>query len=299
MRKETTVVIVGGGPAGLYFANLCEKEKINYLLLDASNEVGGQITHLYPEKEIVDIPGIKSIISKDYIAKLVSCVDQSKILLNTKVEKIENNEVFAYNLSVKAKYIILAIGLGFSSPRPLGVEHENECENILYHLKKFDFLKGKKVAIFGGGDSALDWSKEISKISDDVHLIHRRTEFRGNPETIKDCKNLKIHLPYIPYSIEYDNGKATSVVIKEVLPEDQPEHLEKICVDYILVNYGNVAANCDFGFEKNGLFVKVDSDNRVKNNIFAIGDICDYENKKRRIAPSIVECERVFKLIKC
>lgn len=298
MRKETTVVIVGAGPAGLYFANLCEKEKIDYLLLDASNEVGGQITHLYPEKEMVDIPGIKSIISKDYITKLVSCVDQSKILLNTKVEKIENNEVFACNLSVKAKYIILAIGLGFSSPRPLGVEHENECKNILYHLKKFDFLKGKKVAIFGGGDSALDWSKEISKISDDVHLIHRRTEFRGNPETIKDCKNLKIHLPYIPYSLEYDNEKATSVVIKEVLPEDQPEHLEKICVDYVLVNYGNVAANCDFGFEKNGLFVKVDSDNRVKNNIFAIGDICDYENKKRRIAPSIVECERVFKLIK-
>lgn len=297
MIKETKVVIIGAGPAGLYFANLCEKAGIDYLVLEASNEVGGQITHLYPEKEIVDIPGIASIKSGDYIKKLYQGVDHEKIILDTSVEKIENNQVFAKEIVVKAEYIVLAIGLGFSSPRPLGVEHENECENILYHLKKFDFLKNKKVAIFGGGDSALDWSKEISKLSDDVHLIHRRTEFRGNPETIKDCKNLSIHLPYVPHSIECENGKATSVIIKEVKEEGQPEHLEKIPVDYILVNYGNVAANVDFGFERNGLFIKVDQDGRVQKNVFAVGDICDYENKKRRIAPSIVECDRVFKII--
>lgn len=298
MIKETDVAIIGAGPAGLYFANLCEKAGIDYLLIDASNEVGGQITHLYPEKEIVDIPGIKLIISKDYIAQLLKGVNHQKIVLNTKVEKIEKNMVFAEEFVVKAKYILLAVGLGFSSPRPLGVEHENECSNILYHLKKFDFLKNKKVAIFGGGDSALDWSKEISKISNDVHLIHRRTEFRGNPETIKDCRNLKLHLPYVPYSLEYDGEKATSVTIKEVRPEGEPEHLEKIAVDYILVNYGNVAANCDFGFKREGLFIKVDKDNRVNGNIFAVGDICDYENKKRRIAPLIAECDKVFEIIR-
>lgn len=295
--KETKIVIVGAGPAGLYFANLCEKAGMDYLLIDASNEIGGQITHLYPEKEIVDIPGIKTIISKDYIARLEKGINPEKIVLNTKVEKIEKDRVFAGNFTVKAEYIILAIGLGFSSPRPLGVEHENECSNILYHLKKFDFLKDKKVAIFGGGDSALDWSKEISKISNNVHLIHRRTEFRGNADTIKDCTNLSVHLPYVPYSLEYKDGKATSVTIKEVRAEGEPEHLEKIDVDYILVNYGNVAANCDFGFEKQGLFIKVDNDCRVQNNIFAVGDVCEYENKKRRIAPSIAECDKVFKLI--
>ena len=44
-------------------------------------------------------------------------------------------------------------------------------------------------------------------------------------------------------------------------------------------------------------FLKVDKDNKVKDNIFAVGDICDYDNKKRRIAPSIAECDKVFKLI--
>ena len=297
MNKEVKVVIVGAGPAGLYFANLCQKSHLDYLLIDASNEVGGQITHLYPEKEIVDIPGIKSIKSKDYIQQLYEPLNKDNILLNTKITKIENNEVFADNFHAKADYIVLAVGLGFSSPRPLGVDRENECSNILYHLKDFAFLKDKKVAIFGGGDSALDWSKEISKISNDVHLIHRRTEFRGNPETIKDCHNLTVHLPYIPYSIEYDNGKATNVTIKEVLPEGEKEHFETISVDYILVNYGNVASNCDFGFEREGLFVKVDHQCRIRNNIFAVGDICEYENKKRRIAPSIEECHKVFEAI--
>ena len=297
MTKETTVLIIGAGPAGLYFANLCEKGGIDYILLDASDTVGGQITHLYPEKEIIDIPGIKSIVSKDYVQMLLNGINKQNLLLNTKVEKIENNTVFAGDFIAKSKYIVLAIGLGFSSPRPLGLEHEDECSNILYHLKKFDFLKNKKVAIFGGGDSALDWSREISKISDNVHLIHRRTEFRGNAETIKNCFNLSVHRPYIPYSIEYDNHLAKSVTIKEVRSDGEPEHFETIPVDYILVNYGNVASNCDFGFERQGLFVKVDHNNRVNNNVFAVGDICEYENKKRRIAPLIEECDKVFKLI--
>lgn len=297
MLKETKVVIIGAGPAGLYFASLCEQKKVDYLVLEASDELGGQLTRLYPEKEIVDIPGITSIKAKEFVELLKSKLNQEKIILNTKVEKIENNCVFAGKITVKAQYVIIAIGLGFSSPRPLGVEHENECENILYSLKEFSFLKDKKVAIFGGGDSALDWTKEISKISDGVHLIHRRTEFRGDPKTIENCHNIAIHLPFVPDSIKVQNGIAKSVRIKEVVPIGTNPSFIDIPVDYILVNYGNQPSNSNFGFEQNGLFIKVNESCEIKTNIFAVGDICDYENKKRRIAPLIGECDKVFKII--
>ena len=50
--------------------------------------------------------------------------------------------------------------------------------SIFYSVKDKNNFKDKKICIFGGGDSALDWAIELSKISD-VVLVHRRNEFRG------------------------------------------------------------------------------------------------------------------------
>ena len=46
-------------------------------------------------------------------------------------------------------------------------------------------------------------------------------------------------------------------------------------------------------------FLVVDSDNKVEQNIFAIGDVCQYQNKTRRIAPGLKEADKVFDLITC
>lgn len=296
MNITKKVVIIGAGPAGLNFAILCEKHRIDYVLIEATNEIGGQLTKLYPEKEIVDIPNIKCIKAKDYILSLKEQINSDNIKLNLRIEKIENNTVFAGENTYFTEYIIICTGLGFSSPRPLGIPGENACKNILYSLKSYDFLADKKVAIFGGGDSALDWAKEISAITNDAHLIHRRTEFRGNPETIKNCKNLKIHLPYIPFSLLIEDEIAKSI---EIINANQDVNDKIIIpVDYILVNYGNIANNNGFGFNQTGSFINVDSNNMIKPNIFAIGDVANYENKKRRIAPLLDECQNVFSQIK-
>ena len=176
MENYHNIIIIGAGPVGLYFASKCEEKGLDYLILEGSESVGGQLTRLYPEKQIVDIPGIKSIRSADYIELLKSKVDQNHIVHCAQVSSIKNGnpiELFAGKTAYFCKKLVIATGLGASVPRPLGVEHENECENIIYSVHSFDHLKNKRVAIFGGGDSALDWAKEISAISDNVHLIHR------------------------------------------------------------------------------------------------------------------------------
>ena len=298
MKNSYKVIIIGAGPIGLYFASKCEEAQINYLVLEGSDSVGGQLTRLYPEKDIVDIPGIECIKAKDYIALLWSKISRNKVVLEAHVSNIKVSDKIEISTGKTIYFcekLVIATGLGASVPRPLGVEHENECDNIIYSVKSFDHFKDKKVAIFGGGDSALDWAKAISAISDNVHLIHRRTEFRGNPDTIKDCHNLKIHLPYVPSYIEYKDGKATSVIIKKV-DEDK---LEKIDVDYIFVNYGNIASFSSFPFKMEGSFLVVDEQNKVAENVFALGDVCQYENKTRRIAPGLKEADKVFKLITC
>ena len=296
MENFHKVIIVGAGPIGLYFASKCEEKKIDYLLLEGSNELGGQLTRLYPEKDIVDIPGIASIKAKEYIELLKSKISPKNIVFGAQVKEVKNGDkiqIFAGNSVYFCEFLVIATGLGASVPRPLGVEHESECNNIIYSVKSFHHLKDKRVAIFGGGDSALDWAYHISKISDYTHLIHRRLEFRGNPETIKDCKNLHIHLPFIPHSIEYKDGLATSVTIKKV-DEDK---FEKIDVDYIFVNYGNIASFTSFPFKMDGSFLCVDADNKVEGKVFAIGDVCAYENKTRRIAPGIKEANKVLDII--
>lgn len=300
--KHVAILIIGAGPAGLYFANKCEKDKLDYLLIEASDTLGGQLTRLYPEKEIVDIKGIDSIKSKDYISLLLKGIDQNKIVLNTKATEIIPGDQISIKTNreeYKSDYLIIATGLGSSTPRPLGVDNENNVTNIAYKLDDFTVLKDKRVAVFGGGDSALDWAKHLSQISDNISLIHRRLEFRGNAETIKDCKNLKVYLPFVPDHIDIENNKAISVTIREVVEEGKTPKFVAIPVDLILVNYGNIAEQSSFPFEKDGAFLKVDSNNySVDKNIFVIGDVASYENKKRRIQPSIDEADHVYSLIK-
>lgn len=296
MQTFHKIIIVGAGPIGLYFANLCEKANLDYLLIEGSNDVGGQITRLYPEKEITDIPGIKSIKAKEYIKQLEAGISKAKIMFSEHILDVKQGklvELKTKNGIFTCEKLVLATGLGTTVPRPLGVEHESEVDNIIYNLNDFSFLKNKKIAIFGGGDSALDWAKQLSELSDDVHLIHRRLEFRGNPETIKNCKNLKVHLPYIPQKINIEGNKAVSVTINEVSTEKTLE----IPVDFIFVNFGNIPSQSTFPFKMTGTFLDVDKNNKVAENIFAIGDVSNYENKTRRIAPGINEANEVFKLI--
>lgn len=301
MQKHYHIIIVGGGPAGLYFANKCQNNGLDYLLIEASDTLGGQLPRLYPEKDIVDIKGIDVIKAKDYASKLANNLKKEKILLNTKVVDIvpgDKIEVKTSTPSFSCDYLVIATGLGSSTPRHLGVDHEFEVKNIVYKLDDYSQLKDKRIAIFGGGDSALDWAKHLSKISNNVSLIHRRLEFRGNADTIKDCHNLAVYLPFIPDHIDAKNNKATSITIREVVEEGKTPKFTAIPVDLILVNYGNIAETTSFNFEKDGSFLKVNPTTySITKNIFAIGDVASYENKKRRIQPSIEEADAVFNII--
>ena len=250
------VAIIGAGPIGLYFAGLCEQRNIDYAIFEADSFIGGQLTHLYPEKIIYNIPGFESVKSADYIALLASNIDSGKIRLGTKINSLDE-------LKTSYDKIIIATGIGEYQPRKLGLENE-EKYNVLYSLKEYDFLKNKKVVIFGGGDSALDWAKQLSETSD-VTLVHRRDEFRGNAETIKDC-NIKIYLSYVPESMTENKIKIKSVKSEVDLELDY---------DYILVNFGQVMSKTEF--EK-------------VNNVYYVGDATG----TRTIADGIKQANEIF-----
>lgn len=83
------VAIIGSGPAGLLAAIKCQENNIEYTLFEADDFLGGQLTHVYPEKEIVNIPGIEYIIAKDYIKSLVEKINLDNVKINTKITDID------------------------------------------------------------------------------------------------------------------------------------------------------------------------------------------------------------------
>ena len=92
MKTLHNIIIIGAGPIGLYFASKCEEQGLDYLILEGSDSVGGQLTRLYPEKQIVDIPGIESIKSADYIKLLKDKINLNKVVLDARVTSIKTGD---------------------------------------------------------------------------------------------------------------------------------------------------------------------------------------------------------------
>lgn len=291
------VIVIGAGPVGLYLAGRLNKAGISHLVLEAGDALGGQLTALYPEKEIVDIAGIASILAKDYIALLAKDVDLSNFQFKSEVVDIRSLEngakVITKDKSYEAQYAIIATGLGSYKPKPLGLERESEFANIIYSLTSFEFLKGKNVAIFGGGDSALDWAKEIARIANQTYLVHRRREFRGNVMTIKDIQEIQIFTPYVPRQLIIENETLTGIKIANA--EDNTTI--DLRVDYVLVNFGNIPSPVSFNVPKQNTGIICDEHRCVENRIYVAGDAIGVPGKIKRISDGLKDADSILATI--
>jgi len=295
MTNAIDVVVIGGGPVGLYAASLLEKEGADFLLLEGSDVLGGQITKLYPKKLVVDVPEFPIGPAETIVESLIKQIDMKRVILSSPVHSIDTkNEKIIVKTpmnSYAAKRIIIATGLGRSVPRPLGVPNESNCHEILYELKDPSLLKGKSVIVFGGGDSALDWARDLSDVAKRVSLVHRRTEFRGNPKTIEG-KRIDLYLPYTPLSIKTESGKLMGVSIKNV----NDGNVVYVSCDYVLVNYGQVPSPSTFGLplSSEGFGLIAGGGFEIAPGIFAAGDIVYDPNRKKRMAPAFEEVREIL-----
>lgn len=287
-------LIIGGGPVGLYAAAKLEVEKIPYLLLEAEDRTGGQPASLYPEKDVVDVKMFPPQAASKIVEALKNALDPQHVRCLCPVLKIQEEKdkilVTTPTETLEARNVILASGLGFHKPRTMGLPNEEKCQNILYNLKDYASLKDKRIVIFGGGDSALDWAKQLSAISPFVSLVHRRREFRGDPKTIEDCP-VHLYLPYIPFKIVEKDGLCCDIVIQNVETQD----LVTIPVDTILVNFGQVPSPSTFGLPLNkGVFGVLAPHNQASPRIYVVGDCLYDETRKKRIQPGFDEVDEVI-----
>ena len=293
---KTDVLVIGAGPVGLFAIHQLGIIGLKAEVVDNLDKIGGQCIELYPDKPIYDIPGIPECTGKELTKSLLEQIKPFKtnFQLNERVQAIskekENWKITTNkNKIFVAPNIIIAGGVGSFEPRKFPIKDIEKFENksIFYSIKDKNYFKNKKVCIFGGGDSALDWAIELSKISE-VTLVHRRNEFRGSEHSITKVKKLekegkiKIKTPFLMNSI---NGKNS---ISEVTIKDENNKVEKIKTDYLLGFFGLIMklgpiAEWGLNLDKKTIPVNTENFQTNKKGIFAIGDICTYPGKLRLI----------------
>jgi thioredoxin reductase (NADPH) len=307
---KTDVIIIGAGPVGLFAVHQLGIKGLQAVVIDNLDRAGGQCIELYPDKPIYDIPAIPECTGEELTKNLIEQIKpfSTKFFYSERVDEVKkdkdnwivktnkNNEFTAPN-------IIIAGGVGSFEPRKLSANdtEKHEGKSLFYSVKNKDDFKNKNISIFGGGDSALDWTLELSKFSK-ITLIHRRTEFRGAPHTLSEIKKLanegKI-LIKTPCQLESITGDKN---IDSILIKFEDGKIEKIKTDTILSFFGLVmklGPIAEWGLNMNKKTIEVNPENfeTNKKGIFAAGDICSYPGKLKlilsgfhEVALASVEC---------
>ena len=294
---KTDILIIGAGPTGLFTVFEAGLLGMKCHIIDSLGQPGGQCSEIYPKKPIYDIPAHPEILAGDLINKLL---DQIKPFNPTytfgetadKLEKLSDGFVITTNKGslVKGKVLVIAGGLGNFEPRKPRIENISKFEDngLQYKIVDKDIFINKNVVISGGGDSALDWTLELSKIAKKVTLIHRRNEFRGAVESVNKIQSLKdkgIIDVLTPATLVKINGEKNVESI-EIKHNDSNV---KIDTDYIKPLYGlvpkmEIFKNWGLDIDKNALVVDNSKDYSTNiKGIYAIGDINTYPGKLKLI----------------
>jgi thioredoxin reductase (NADPH) len=293
---KTDALVIGAGPTGLFAVHQLGIIGLKSEVVDNLDKIGGQCIELYPSKPIYDIPAISECTGEELTNNLLKQIEPFKtnFHIGERVEEVKKDGAnWKITTSKKkvfiAPIIIIAGGVGSFEPRKLSAKDAEKFEgkNIFYSVKDKNLFKNKKICIFGGGDSALDWAIELSNFSE-VTLVHRRAEFRGTPLSLETVKKLekndkvKILTPYQLNSIEGDKS------IKSVNLINDDGKIKKLETDYILGFFGLIMklgpiVNWGLNLDKKTIQVNTENFQTNQEGIFAIGDICTYPGKLKLI----------------
>lgn len=298
------VAIIGAGPVGLFGVFACGMQKLSCIVLDALDQPGGQCVCVYPEKNIYDIPVFSKITGKGLIEKLQEQISpfEAKIIQNSFVVEIEKiGEIFEVKTKdakkYKAKSIIIASGAGAFGPNRPPIEFIEEFENrqVFYYVENFKKFKNKKVAIVGGGDSAIDWTLHLANLAEKIYLIHRRNVFKAQPHSLDLLKKFEIEgkiEQIVPYQLKHLKIAGEKIVGIEVESlEGEKKELE---IDFLLPAFG---LKSDFTFLENWnlelshgkIIINPTTCQTSREGIYAIGDCAHYEHKRKLILSGFAE----------
>ncbi len=286
------VLVVGAGPSGLYGAYYAGFRGLTVAIMDGLPEAGGQITALYPEKQIYDIAGFPAVKGKDLVESLVTQAAPfgPHYLLNHQALSYTDagdHVVIGTDsgTSVAAKAVIVTGGIGTFTPRPLPGGAEWEGRGLEYIVPTYLPYAGKRVVVVGGGDSAVDWALGLEGVAESVTLVHRRDEFRAHAHSVRLLKESSIEVvtPVSPMSV---NGSThlESLTVRDVKTKEQRD----LPCDALVAALGFTADITPleaWGLAVQDRHILVDTTMATNlSRVYAAGDITEYPGKVRLIS---------------
>jgi thioredoxin reductase (NADPH) len=284
------VTIIGAGPVGLYAAYYAGLRDCRTKILETYPQVGGRLISMYPEKEIFDVAGHTNILARDLVTQLTEQAMQYNptVVPNEKVTglRILGERVIELSTPKGSHYsqtVVIAAGCGAIVPRKLDIPHLTDLEGygILYYIPSFEPLRGKRVLIVGGGNSAVDWALSLTGIAAEVTLVHRMYKFQAHEAMVDRllASKVTVKFPYFTLKEVMGEEKVTGAVIWN----ERSGKEERIEVDAIVLSIGmltNLETFREWGVNIVGSGIAVATDMSTNMpGVYAAGDIATYPGK--------------------
>ena len=298
MAINTEVVIVGAGPCGLFQVFELGLLGIKCHLLDSLAIPGGQCAELYPEKPIYDIPALPVCGAQELVDRLLEQIKPFGAVMHfgqevTEVLKRPDGRFdvrTAGGLEFDAGSIVIAGGVGSFQPRRLGVDGADAFEGtqLFYRVKSAADFHGRHLVIFGGGDSALDWTLALADKAASMTLVHRRAEFRAAPASVAKMQELVAagRMRFIvgtAQTVHTAGERLSGVTVKDAGGEVHELRADSLLAFFGLAPKLGPIAEWGLQLEKKALTVDTEKFQTSVAGIFAVGDINTYPGKKKLI----------------
>jgi ferredoxin/flavodoxin---NADP+ reductase len=302
------ITVIGAGPVGLSTAFWAGMREASARIINSLPEIGGQLTTLYPEKWIFDVPGHPRILARDLVElHRTQTLEQFDVpvYLETTAETISwegegDDRVVVLHTDrgeLRSRTVIVAGGHGAFEPKKLPgydlTPWEGRGAHYLVGEKKQ--FEGKRVVIIGGGDSACDWVVNLLDTAERVSIVHRREGFRAHEATVKEVMDagqsgrIDIH---VPYQVKEVAGNGAIESVRLFHSEDEAHEIEVPC-DALLLQLGfktQLGPLKEWGFEISKGAIQVDPLFRTSlERVWACGDITTFEGKLKLIATGYAE----------
>lgn len=289
--RETDLLIVGAGPTGLFAAYYAGFRGLSVVVVDSLPELGGQITAMYPEKEIHDVAGMPRVLGRDLVAGLVeqAATGHPTYLLDTSATTLTHEpDAVVMGLddgsSVRARAVIITAGIGKFSPRPLPAADGWVGRGVEFFVPSFAPYAGKDVVIVGGGDSAFDWAQHLERVARSVALVHRRDAFRAHARTVAEVRASSVEI-ITRAQVTGLSGDPELSSVEITVDGEGPVLRPAQAVVAALGFVADLGPLQTWGLETVRRHVVVDSSMRTNlDRVFAAGDIAEYPGKVRLIA---------------